>query len=286
VTIGQAWRSIRDRLRAAGLSNPEVDARRIAEMTFRLWGLDLIANEREVAKKSTLKRLEALAQRRLSGEPLARILGEQEFYGLVFKLNAHTLVPRPETEMLVDFALANLAPDQPSRILDLGTGTGCIALSILAHLPHATAVGVDVSPEAVACATANAEALDLAPRFEARAGYWYKPVKRDDRFDLIVSNPPYVRTGDIGSLMPEVREHDPKAALDGGLDGLNAHRAVAFTARNFVKPGGLIALECGAGQGESVATILKTGGFSEIAIKKDLAGLDRVVHGHHLKAEG
>jgi release factor glutamine methyltransferase len=273
-------------MRAAGLSNPEVDARRIAEMTFRLWGLDLIANEREVAKKATLKRLEATAQRRLSGEPLARILGEQEFYGLVFKLNGATLVPRPETEMLVDFALASLPPDQPSRILDLGTGTGCIALSILAHLPHASAVAVDVSPEAVACATENAAALDLAARFEARAGYWYKPIGRNERFDLIVSNPPYIRTGEIGSLMQEVRDHDPRAALDGGLDGLNAHRAVAFTARNFVKPGGLIALECGAGQGNSVATILKTGGFVDIAIKKDLAGLDRVVHGHHLKAEG
>lgn len=255
-------------------------------MIFRLWGLDLIANEREIAKKSTLKRLEAMAQRRLAGEPLARILGEQEFYGLVFKLNEHTLVPRPETEMLVDHALASLPHDQPLRILDLGTGTGCVALAILAHLPQASAVGVDISPEAVACATTNAEALDLTARFEARAGYWYKPVRRDERFDLIVSNPPYIRTGEIAGLMPEVRDHDPKAALDGGLDGLNAHRAVAFTARNFIKPGGLIALECGAGQGEAVATILRTGGFAGIGIKKDLAGLDRLVHGHHLKAEG
>jgi release factor glutamine methyltransferase len=188
--------------------------------------------------------------------------------------------------MLVDFALASLPPDRPSRILDLGTGTGCIALSILAHLPQASAVGIDISPEAVACATANAEALGLGARFEARAGYWYKPLKRDERFDLLVSNPPYIRTGEIGGLMPEVRDHDPKAALDGGIDGLNAHRAVAFTARNFIRPGGLIALECGVGQGEAVATILKTGGFADIVIKKDLAGLDRVVHGHHLKAEG
>jgi release factor glutamine methyltransferase len=273
-------------LRAAGSSDPERDARRIAEMTFRLWGLDLIANEREVAKKSTLKRLEAFAQRRLAGEPMARILGEAEFYGLVFKLNASTLVPRPETEMLVDFALASLPPDRPSRILDLGTGTGCVALAILAHLPQASAVGVDISPEAVACATANAEALDLTARFEARAGYWYKPIGRNERFDLIVSNPPYVRTGEIAGLMAEVRDHDPRAALDGGIDGLNAHRAVAFTARNFIEPGGLIALECGAGQGEAVATILRTGGFAGIAIKKDLRGLDRVVHGHHVHPAG
>jgi release factor glutamine methyltransferase len=183
--------------------------------------------------------------------------------------------------MLVDFALAHLPHTEPSRILDLGTGTGCIALAILAHLPYATAVGLDVSPEAVECAEANAERLELTERFEARAGYWYKPLKRGEQFDLIVSNPPYIKTADIEQLQREVRDFDPRAALDGGLDGLNAHRAVAFSAKGFVKPSGLVALECGAGQGEAVAGILKTGGFSGIEIKKDLAGLDRVVSGHH-----
>jgi release factor glutamine methyltransferase len=282
VTVGQAWRSVRHRFREAGVPTAELDARRIAEIAFRLRGLDLIANEREVAKKSTLKRLEQLTERRLAGEPVARILGEQEFYGLSFALDGATLVPRPETEMLVDFALETLSYTSEARILDLGTGTGCIALSILAHLPRATAVGIDISPEAVACARGNAERLELADRFEARAGYWYKPLKRTEQFDLIVSNPPYIRTADIEGLMTEVRQHDPRAALDGGVDGLNAHRAVAFSAKLFSAPGGLIALECGAGQGESVATILRTGGFSGVEIRKDLAGLDRVVVGHHL----
>ena len=220
--------------------------------------------------------------RRLRGEPIARIVGEQEFYGLQFALNASTLIPRPETEMLVDFALSRLPLSGPCRILDLGTGTGCIALSILAHLPQATAVGIDISPEAIACAMANAQKLELTERFEARAGYWYKPVRRDEKFDLIISNPPYIKTADIEGLMPEVREHDPRAALDGGIDGLNAHRAVAFSARTFIKPGGLIALEVGAGQGPAVAIILRTGGFTTIEVEKDLAGLDRLVHGHHL----
>lgn len=286
VTVGQAWRSVRHRLRQAGLSTPELDARRIAEIAFRLWGVDLIANEREIAKKSTLKRLEALTQRRLAGEPVARILGEQEFYGLTFALDPSTLIPRPETEMLVDFALERLSYSSAPRILDLGTGTGCIALSILAHLPQATAVGIDISPEAAACARANAERLELSDRFEVRAGYWYKPLRRTEQFDLIVSNPPYVRTADIEGLMAEVRNHDPRAALDGGIDGLNAHRAVAFSARAFCAAGSFIALECGAGQGEAVANILRTGGFGEVAIKKDLAGLDRVVHGHHVLAAG
>lgn len=282
MTIGQAWRSVRHRLREAGIASPELDARRLAEIAFGLRGVDLIANERREAERPGLKTLEELATRRLGGEPIARIVGQQEFYGLSFMLNAATLIPRPETEMLVDFALAHLPPAAPCRILDLGTGTGCVALSILAHLPQARAVGIDISPEATACAKANAERLELADRFEARTGYWYKPLGRGEQFDLIVSNPPYVRTDDIGGLMAEVRAHDPRAALDGGIDGLNAHRAIAFPARPFVRPGGWIALEVGAGQGAAVATILKTGGFVEIAIEKDLAGLDRVVHGHHV----
>jgi release factor glutamine methyltransferase len=251
-------------------------------MAFKLTGLDLIGNERETAPRRKLKVLEELTLRRLGGEPIARIVGTQEFYGLNFLLNAATLIPRPETEMLVDFALESLPPNWPTRILDLGTGSGCIALAILAHLPLATAVGIDVSPEAVAGAKANAERLELAERFDVRAGYWFKPLKRGEQFDLIVSNPPYIKTAEIEGLMPEVRDHDPRAALDGGIDGLNAHRAVAFSARPFVTPGGRIALEVGAAQGAAVANILKTGGFSDIRVKKDLAGLDRVVHGHNV----
>jgi release factor glutamine methyltransferase len=251
-------------------------------MAFKLTGVSLIANEREIAPRRKLKALEDLAQRRLAGEPIARMVGAQEFYGLSFTLNAATLVPRPETEMLVDFALARLPPLSPSRVLDLGTGTGCVSLAILAHLPRATAVGIDLSPDAVGCASANAVKLGLADRFQARTGYWYKPLKHGEQFDLIVSNPPYIRTEELAGLMPEVRDHDPRVALDGGADGLNAHRAVAFSARGFSAPGGFIALEVGAGQGPAVASILKTGGFGGIGIKKDLAGLDRLVHGHNL----
>src|SRR5690606_8519379 len=190
--IGQLWRSGRDRLAAAGTVNAALDARLLAQHAIGLDATALIVREHDAAPPEAEARFAALLNRRLAGEPVARILGRKEFYGLAFGLNGATLVPRPETEMLVDFGLQALDPAASAAILDLGTGTGCIALALLAHLPQAHALGIDLSPEAAAQAEANAEALGLGPRFTVRVGSWFAPLAEGERFDLIVSNPPYI----------------------------------------------------------------------------------------------
>jgi len=282
VTIGAAWRAVRDRFRAAGLGTPELDARRLAEIAFGMDSLKLVSEEREPAEPALLHALDALASRRLAGEPVARIAGRKEFYGLSFHLNAATLVPRPETEQLVDLALAFLKDKPSPKILDLGTGTGAIPISILANNPSATAVAVDLSPEALVAARTNAALHSVGDRLETRAGSWFDPIAADEKFDIIVSNPPYIETEIIAGLAADVRDHDPMLALDGGADGLVAYRTIASQARNHLAEDGMVLLEIGSEQGESVAQLLKDAGFTTPVVEKDLAGLDRVVLTHHV----
>jgi len=207
---------------------------------------------------------------------VARILGVQEFYGLSFGLNAATLIPRPETEMLVDFGIEALNDHPRPRILDLGTGTGCIVLALLANLPNAIGIGVDISPEAIEQARANGFALGLAERFEARQGSWFAPVV-GDVFDLIVSNPPYIASAAIESLEAGVKTFDPRAALDGGQDGLDPYRIIAQQAPAHLAPNGALALEIGFDQGHMVTTLIREAGLDAVSLAKDLAGHDRMV---------
>ncbi len=222
-----------------------------------------------------------MGERRLRGEPIARIFGRKEFFGLSFALNAATLVPRPETELLVIRALALLEGRHNKRILDLGTGTGCIAISVLTESPTATAVAVDVSEEALQVARENAARHGVAKRFEARRGSWFDPLQVGEDFDVIVSNPPYVESAAIETLQPEVRDHDPRFALDGGKDGLDAYRTILAEAPHWLRKAGAVAVEIGSGQGAAVETQFRQNGFIDIFIEKDLAGLDRLVYGHH-----
>jgi len=277
---------VRDRLRAAGIPGPERDARLLAEMSFGLRGIDLITREGQAADAAALERLEVMTRRRLAGEPIARIAGEKAFYGLDFVLSPETLVPRPETEMLVDFALERLDPGLPVRVLDLGTGTGCVAIAILTHLARAQAVAVDLSAGALACAGRNAARHGVAERFAVREGSWFEPVGAEERFDLIVSNPPYIESGELAALMPEVREHDPVLALDGGEDGLAPYRVIAARAAEHLLEGAWIALEAGGTQGQAVSALLTAGGLAEAEVKKDLAGLDRMIIAHHVNDAG
>lgn len=280
--IGEAWRGVRDLFRRAGLDTPELDARLLAEAAFGLDRLALVTREREIAPIDGLKRLEAMGARRLRGEPVVRILGERAFYGLPFLLGPETLVPRPETEMLVNRGLEILEGRQNRRILDLGTGTGCIAISILYASPSTLGVAVDISPEALATAQANADRHGVSKRLELRRGSWFEPLRADERFDLIVSNPPYINSDEIAGLAREVREHDPLRALDGGADGLVAYREIAARAAGWLKPDGALLLEIGATQGLAVKSLVLSGGFRDVHVHPDLAGLDRVVEGHHL----
>lgn len=280
-TIGAAWRDVRDRFRGAGIETPDLDARLLAEAAFGLDRLALVLNEQDRVDATGLARLDALARRRLGGEPIARILGHKEFYGLDFTLNAATLVPRPETELLVELALDALRATPEPLLLDLGAGSGCVAIAILASLPRARAIAVDISADALGAAGVNADRLGVRTRLELRQGSWFGAVRPNERFEAIVSNPPYIETGAIAGLARDVREHDPMLALDGGADGLDAYRVIAGAARRHLRANGQLLVEIGSGQGEAVPAILAGMGFSDIAVKKDLAGLDRVVVAHH-----
>ena len=272
---------MRDLFRRGGFATPELDARLLAELAFGMERLELVNREREVATPEALARLQAYAERRIRGEPAVRILGEKEFWGLAFRLNEATLVPRPETEMLVQHSLEILAGRPHKRILDLGTGSGCIAISILSASPSATAVAVDVAHEAIAMARANAERLGVGKRLDARQGSWFDPLQVGEDFDVIVSNPPYVNRAAIATLAREVKDHDPPAALDGGPDGLDAYRAILAQAGSWLRSGGAVIVEIGADQGDAVRSLFRQAGLSDVTTEKDLAGLDRMVVGHH-----
>jgi release factor glutamine methyltransferase len=223
-----------------------------------------------------------LIERRLDGEPVSRILGRREFYGRSFLVGRHTLDPRPDTETLVEAALAFLARKggrgRKLRLLDLGTGTGCLLLTLLAELERATGVGTDVSAAALLLARANARHLWLEARARFVAGDWLDAVA--GHFDLVVANPPYLTTAEIGQLSREVRRHDPLVALDGGADGLKAYRRIAARAGKVLRPGGAILLEIGPTQADAVIALLRAAGLAVDAkdgLWHDLAGRPRVV---------
>jgi release factor glutamine methyltransferase len=217
----------------------------------------------------------AIAQalcRRLAGEPLWRILGEREFWGLTFRLSPQMLEPRPDTETLVDAALAIFSARKAEalRVLDLGTGTGCLLVALLSEFRQATGLGIDLSAEACAAATRNAEINGVGDRAVFRRGDWTEGL--EEVFDLIVSNPPYIRSDAIAGLAREVRDHDPLLALDGGRDGLDPYRIFAATLARCLAPGGRIVLEIGAGQEAQVVALMQDGGFRHLGSRSDLGG--------------
>jgi release factor glutamine methyltransferase len=225
-------------------------------------------------------RLEQLVRRRLAREPIAYILGEKEFWSLPFEVGPAVLIPRPETETVVEAVLARGgARTGAPRILDLGTGSGCLLLALLSELPNATGLGVDAGAAALAIAERNATRLGLADRCAFRCGHWGQGL--EGAFELIVSNPPYIAESEWPTLQPEIRAFEPKAALVAGSDGLAAYRALAPDCARLLAPDGLCALEIGCGQGDRVAGILKGYGLSVTDRYRDLAGIERcLVAGH------
>jgi len=273
--VGALVREIRDRFRAKGLETADLDARLLVADALGLDPSAVILNaDDEVSAEAGGKAL-AYCEQRLSGMPVGRILGHREFWGLELGLNAETLEPRPDTETLVEAVLARTPPDTGVVFADIGTGTGAIAIALLSERANAVGLTVDISGIALQCAAENAARLGVAGRLLCVQGDYCTAL--GSGFDWIVSNPPYIRSAVVDGLGEEVRDHDPRRALDGGIDGLDAYRSIIAQAGDCLADTGRIALEIGFDQAESVASLLSECGFFAIEIIQDLAGNDRVL---------
>ena len=279
-TVEAARRALAARFAAAAIDSAELDARMLVGAVLNLDLTGLIASAARRVTANEAASVEAFARRRVGGEPVARILGHKEFWGLELRLSPETLVPRPDTETVVELALAVLraAPVSGSRlrIADIGTGSGAILLALLHELREAFGIGTDVSIAALRTARRNATDLELAERAAFVACDYTAALSGP--FDLIVSNPPYVRSRDIADLAGEVRDHDPHRALDGGADGLDAYRALIPQAARLLGPGGALVVEAGRGQSSDIEGLMTAAGLTLAGPPRaDLAGILRAV---------
>ena len=282
-TVDAARRALTAQFKSAAIESAELDAR---ILTGHALGLDLTGLISAAQRQFTWDesaRLEQFARRRLAGEPVARILGEKEFWGLPLQLSSATLVPRPDTETVVELALELLRAggdlDRPLRIADLGTGSGAILLALLSELPAAQGFGTDISEAALHTASANAAHAGLSNRATFIACDYASGLAGP--FDLIASNPPYIRSSDIAGLATEVRNHDPMAALDGGVDGFDAYRTLIPQAATLLAPGAALVVEAGEGQSAQIRGLMTAAGLMPVITPKaDLAGIPRAIAGH------
>lgn len=275
-------RQVRDRLAAGGVDEPEADARALLLEATGLALLDLITGAGDALDEGAAARLEGLVVRRLAGEPVGRIRGQRLFWGLPIRLSVGTLEPRHDSEALIEEALLRFKTrrGEALRVLDLGTGSGCLLLALLSEWPMARGLGIDLSDDAVRTASANAALNGLDGRSIFRTGSWTTAVSKAESragFDLVISNPPYIPAGEIAALAPEVRSHDPRLALDGGPDGLNAYRVIIPALAGLIAPGGGAVLEIGAGQEGDVSALAREAGFSRINTRRDLGGRVRAI---------
>jgi release factor glutamine methyltransferase len=279
VTVAQARRALATRLRTAGLDSPELDARVLIGHVLALDHAALVSASAQPLDEATAAGIEACAARRLAGEPVARIIGAREFWGLPLIVAPAVLVPRPETETVVELALALVDRGGPRtralRVADLGVGSGAILLALLSELPNARGFGTDIAVDALDVARRNAERLGLGDRMELLASDFGAALQ--GRFDLVVSNPPYIATGDIPALDRDVRDHDPPHALDGGADGLAAYRAIAPDMARLLAPAGHVVVEIGAGQQRDVELLFAARGLAIAAARPDLSGIVRAI---------
>jgi release factor glutamine methyltransferase len=275
--IAGARRILTNILEQAGKESPALDARLLIGHALKLDHTAMASSPERALSPQVRAAIARLAARRLAGEPVARILGTREFWGLPFTLSKATLVPRPETETVVEAALDALADrrNDKLRIADLGTGTGALLLALLHELKNATGIGTDLDESALETARANAEALGLIGRAQFRRADFGAELQPP--FDLVVSNPPYIPTQDIAALAVEVREYDPKLALDGGADGLDAYRAIARQLQDLLSADGIAVLEIGIGQADAVRAILESRGLRVADQRSDHGGIPRAI---------
>jgi release factor glutamine methyltransferase len=265
--------------RSRGIDTPKLDAEVLVMACLGVGRMQLVLERERPLEARELTRLREFIKRRRAREPVAYILGEREFFGHRFVVDKHVLIPRPDTESLVEVALARTKSlSLSARILDICTGSGCVAIALAKERRTSQVLGLDVSPEAVAVATANAIRLG-AYNAAFRESDLLTAIPSDARFELIVSNPPYIPSAEIAELAPEITGFEPRLALDGGSDGLDFYRTLVAQCALRLVPEGILAVEVGAGQAAQVATLMREAGFDQIELTRDLGQIERVVSG-------
>jgi len=275
ISLRQALSAIALRLQDAGIERARAEARLLAAQALNISVETVVGNDTRALSEAEHRALDDLASRRARREPMSHILGYREFYGRRFAVTADVLTPRPDSETLIEAALAHIDRTRKVRVLELGVGSGCLLLTLLAELPQARGVGIDISRPALAVAQRNAETLHVDSRCSLIEGDWTSAVK--DRFNVIISNPPYIPGSAIARLDPEVAQYEPRLALDGGEDGLAFYRRLAIDCERLLIPGGLLAVEIGQGQCDDVTQLLRQGGLQVLESRRDLAGIERCI---------
>ena len=266
--------TVRDFMRAlSATSLPRSEIRMLLSQVLKRDHAWLVAHDGHVLTNDELTQINELTARREAGEPIAYLLGVRDFYGRTFRCSPAALIPRPETELLIERALSRLSADAPPRVLDVGTGTGCISITIALERPHAIVTAIDISPDALALARDNAQRLNAYVTFIQ--SNWFAALPTDAQFDLILSNPPYIVPGDAHLTQGDLR-FEPAIALADAVDGLESYRQLARGAQLHLKSGGVLIVEHGYDQGESVPALLNATGFVDVAMHHDLAGHPRV----------
>lgn len=263
-----------------GVQSSRLDAELLLAHALDCRRLDLYLNPDKPVTEAERTRFKSLIRRRAAREPVAYIISEKEFYGRIFHVDRRVLIPRPETEALIETALKYASDRSVPHIVDLGTGSGCIAVTLALEIPDTHLLAVDQSRDAIAVAIENSTRHDVADRILFREGNWFEPLTdlaAPKTIDLVVSNPPYIRHDELQKLQPEITRYEPRLALDGGSDGLQPYLQIASGAKYWLKSGGCLILEIGHDQGDAVRQILANTEFGTISIFKDLAGLDRVI---------
>ena len=278
LTLVKAWTAAKDRLKDAGIDQPSIDARLMLEVAAGVTRTEIVTDPYRELTAEQQATLEEYLSRRARREPVSHIIGRKGFWKILLQVNKNVLTPRPETEVIVDEVLKAFPEQMGFSMLDLGVGSGTILLAVLAERPAAKGLGIDASAEALAVAKDNAASLDLNTRAAFMHGDWTAGLG-DGGFDLVVSNPPYIPTAVIDTLEPEVRDHEPRLALDGGADGLDAYRLLAPEILRVLKPAGMFAVEIGHDQASDVEALFRAAGAQEVKTIKDLSTHDRVVTG-------
>ena len=273
------YQNIKSQLASAGIETADLEARILLEDIAGISKSDFLFQRDHDLPEPISKQISDMIDRRVQGESLGRILGYRDFWKSRFYLSADTLEPRPDTETLIEEVLRD--GQRPKRILDLGTGTGCILLSLLQEFPDATGVAVDKAYGACVAAEDNAKRLGLEDRTTILNGSWFDPLlqipPKDSKFDLIVSNPPYIPSSEIRNLQAEVKNHDPILALDGGNDGLDPYKFLCSNLKRYLEPHGIVVLEFGVGQAFDITRIVEEAGATLIRVTNDLGGVPRVI---------